>query len=584
MSNRFLITTAIEETWKYDQPVLLLGEWCRPLNNTPERIHLNVDIITDDQVDPKPLESVIYLNRLHEKLTIALTRELNDLNNIDKSKRFWLRILGWWLKDYIYIQYYHWQLIKRVEELGLVNETIIIRDFEKYLMSKTRLTEAEPQLWFHSSFANIIKNHTKIKYELIDYNQPKNADSFTQGAKTKIIRNIARFCNTTQLINRNDSFFIGLTMPLKEQIKADLACGQFPLSWLSSAFFGIKTPDTPHNSTVRKWSLKIDAVNEFESFIENITSSRIPRDFIENFEAIGKQCEKLPFPESPKQIVTANWPKNDMLLVRWCAEKLEEQECQLNIIQHGGNYGCDQWYVEKYEVDIADRFFSWGWKNEKSKVQPMFFNKRVYQFPKTFKNSKRLSYISLDLLEMARGYNLPLPSRMKTHYKQDINEFLYSIKNDIRKVTWLRGFKNHSYIYEYYKDKYPEVNIDNTFGQKRSVERMVENTRLFVVNYNSTICQEIIASNLPIIMCWKEDLFPIRESAQPFYKLLEEQNIFHSSPESAAKHVNKIWDNVEDWWFNPKTQKVKDVFCENFARRPIDFKKLANTIKNNSFD
>ena len=26
----FLITTALEETWVEDQPVLFLGEWCRP--------------------------------------------------------------------------------------------------------------------------------------------------------------------------------------------------------------------------------------------------------------------------------------------------------------------------------------------------------------------------------------------------------------------------------------------------------------------------------------------------------------------------------------------------------------------------
>ena len=25
---RFLITTALEETWVFDQPVVFLGEWC----------------------------------------------------------------------------------------------------------------------------------------------------------------------------------------------------------------------------------------------------------------------------------------------------------------------------------------------------------------------------------------------------------------------------------------------------------------------------------------------------------------------------------------------------------------------------
>ena len=29
MKKRFLITTGDEATWKFDQPVIFLGEWCR---------------------------------------------------------------------------------------------------------------------------------------------------------------------------------------------------------------------------------------------------------------------------------------------------------------------------------------------------------------------------------------------------------------------------------------------------------------------------------------------------------------------------------------------------------------------------
>ena len=62
---RYLITTEDEVTWKFDQPVIFLGEWCRPYN----RKHLwqNMDAIVakpyglgEDQKDTDYVHQLIY--------------------------------------------------------------------------------------------------------------------------------------------------------------------------------------------------------------------------------------------------------------------------------------------------------------------------------------------------------------------------------------------------------------------------------------------------------------------------------------------------------------------------------------------
>ena len=41
------------------------------------------------------------------------------------------------------------------------------------------------------------------------------------------------------------------------------------------------------------------------------------------------------------------------------------------LIQHGSSYGYKKcWQNEYYEVDISDKFLSWGWKN-KEKIYPV---------------------------------------------------------------------------------------------------------------------------------------------------------------------------------------------------------------------
>jgi putative transferase (TIGR04331 family) len=41
--------------------------------------------------------------------------------------------------------------------------------------------------------------------------------------------------------------------------------------------------------------------------------------------------------------------------------------------------------------------------------------------------------------------------------------------------------------------------------------------------------------------------------------------IFHESPESAAKQVAKVWDDVDAWWDNQDVVSVRKEFCMRYA-------------------
>ena len=52
--------------------------------------------------------------------------------------------------------------------------------------------------------------------------------------------------------------------------------------------------------------------------------------------------------------------------------------------------------------------------------------------------------------------------------------------------------------------------------------------------------------------------------------------IFHDTPQSAARQVLKIWDNIDEWWYEEELQSVREIYCRAFAHRP---KNLIKRIK-----
>ena len=107
---------------------------------------------------------------------------------------------------------------------------------------------------------------------------------------------------------------------------------------------------------------------------------------------------------------------------------------------------------------------------------------------------------------------------------------------------------------------------------------LISKSRLVVHTYDSTAMLKTLASDIPTIGFWQNGLEHLLESAIPFYSSLVNAGIIHFTPESAAKKVNEIWDDVENWWKSPKIQNARKEFIFYYARTsdtPIrDLKRL----------
>jgi putative transferase (TIGR04331 family) len=91
---------------------------------------------------------------------------------------------------------------------------------------------------------------------------------------------------------------------------------------------------------------------------------------------------------------------------------------------------------------------------------------------------------------------------------------------------------------------------------------------------------EQLSRNFPTVAFWDGGLDHLIEGAKPYYQRLVDAKIIFFSPEEAAQHVNRIWDNIDSWWLSREVQSAREEFVLRYARKdPRPSKTLSQIIK-----
>ena len=110
---------------------------------------------------------------------------------------------------------------------------------------------------------------------------------------------------------------------------------------------------------------------------------------------------------------------------------------------------------------------------------------------------------------------------------------------------------------ERWRDRFPNLKYDLGYSK---IEKLYNQTKLHLATYNATSYLETIRLNIPTVIFWNPNYWENRDSIKPLFEELKRVKVYHETPESASKHINEIWDNVEGWWESSEVQEVMDVF------------------------
>jgi putative transferase (TIGR04331 family) len=568
---RFLVTTAIEETWpESDVPILILGEWCRHYDYKSSWEHRDVVLAPYHWDDRKKLHhDYLYLKGLYEELLSELATQLNALHRVDHSLRYWRTLVGPWLGIFIQMLFDRWSMLRQVQRDNEIIGVKVLQhtDGEQVPNDMGDFVHMFINNAWNESIYGLVLDWLDVPVEKVakkNLAAPGSGKSKSQvSAGRQIKRMLERLTSSLSgmLCREDEYFFISTYLSTKRDFHLQAKLGQLPKLWRSVA-----VPDYPFEQNVRRWRLGLVANNdEFASLALNLIPRQIPKAYLEGYRDLVSLSENQPWPKKPKAIFASNSLIEDDVFKAWGAQKVE---CGTPLVigQHGGNYGMALWsFSEDHEMAIADHFLTWGWRKPgSSSVTPVGnlkgFDKSIASDPA----GVALLVGTTFPLQSYLMYSAPVAAEQWLSYFNEQCRFVEALPTDLRAQLLVRINKtdyNHCQL-QRWQVCFPDIQLDNGI---QPMTRLLQNTRIYISTYNGTSFLESLSLNFPTIMFWNPEHWELRDSALPYFEKLKSVGIFHETPEGAAHQMNAVWHDVLNWWHSDEVQAVRQEFCERYA-------------------
>lgn len=567
---RYLITTADERSWKFDRPVLFLGEWCRLY----ERKHVweGMDAAVAEPYGLAPTQKerdLAYVQSLSSQLLVEVADALNRFHGTTRTNRYWHIVIGQWLQRYVALTFNRYFTLQQALENHELSGTAVF-DSTGYRLATNDSLEfiwaSNDDVWNHVLCSDILSFMGTLSME-VETAPLRGNTGFTQenahvtvakvSAKHRVMKTAATVL--PKFGRKRDAFITNSYLPPRVEAKLEISLGQFPQFWRREPVPVVAAdPDLRERFRIHEGDHR-----GFELFVRRQLAKVIPTCYLEGFGELVAQTKQLPWPAEPRFIFTSNNFDTDETFKVWTGSKVEEGS-PYYIGQHGNNYGTLLGSENWPELVNCDAFYTWGWTNGSPRNVPAFLFKTAGR-----KAPRRNPTGGLLLIELPLGHRItPQDSYHEFGvYQEEQFQFVSGLPDRIRKELTVRmhpASRQTRWADEKrWKDRSPDTRVE-TGGA--SVFGLIEGSRLVVHSYDSTGILETLAWNVPTICFWQDGLNHLLPRAKPFYELLREAGILADTPDHAAALVALHWDNVTEWWESDSVQKAREAFCAEYAR------------------
>jgi putative transferase (TIGR04331 family) len=572
----FLLTTALDHAYKSDESYLFLGEWCSLYSRRKAIKNISYQLLSyhwDDR--KKAYADFKYLEILNKQLLQELSVILNNIHGKKYSEKTWNVLIGYWLTQFTAVVFDRWSMIdcavKKYDNL----ETVIL-DIKSESCVPNDSSEAGQffinDRWNHHLYGILIKKWSNIKtiqkQEAV-HSKVIKKNKYHDTVLLRLKKQIKVAINWLLNLPPRSSIYIfgGAYLSFFDKIKLILSLKGAVNNRL---FFDSEKIELDVN--FRKWNMVNDTYNnKFEEIVRSLLPEFMPKTFLEGFQGCNNENTIKSCNQKEKVIFTSGYHFSSDVFKRFYMEKIENG-VRLVIGQHGGGPLHKYNGGTTFELAIADAYLSTGSgnckKNSKIKNIGQLFNRLKYN--KYNKNGCALLVTvamprySFDLRSMAIagqmiGYfedQFAFYGALTNKIKEQLNIRLYSSDYDWgQKQRWM--------------DYFPAVKFDSN----KKMDKSIGQSRLVIATYAATTYNQTLASNIPTIIYWNPEHWELSVESDLFFEEMKRVGIFHTTPQSAAQQVVKIWDDIDKWWYSPDLQSVREKYCRAFAHKPKDLVK-----------
>jgi putative transferase (TIGR04331 family) len=573
MSSILTLTNNLNYLKSTNEKIIVLDK-IYDLKKIEDLNYKNIHVIQNKCKDKKELiDTFEYCNNIYVKLLKDLTIELNRIHGLKKNIESWEVIIGKWLLEFIYICHKNFLLCQKALKENQFEKIIMIEPNSYSL----HVGDTEDFSWAtNDSSWNLCLNSKIVEFLNSDKNKiyiKPNQKSFIR-KKNKIgkfnyfVKIIFKFINKLFKFKKIVLIYSSSFKFLEEK-KIEVSLGQLPRFWprenLKINFF---------DKNLRKelyFKKKTD--DKFLNFLRFSLPDAIPLYILESFEDINKQMKKMNFPINPSKVFTCYGYAYDEIF-KYFLSDIVEKKIPIFIGQHGNNYFTTIYSKHHRELNHPYKFISWGVSNEKKNIFAGFnFNTcgKVIDYNPQGK---------LLIVTQAVGVSIsPFERNIKNEKNAETVCNLINSLNAKKEFIELKLHYTHKQMFDgfYFNRYYKNLNVKKNFHD--NIFKLLKKSRLVFFNYDSTGLLENLSLNIPSVCLWHDTYSHLNEDYVKKYKKLVEAKILFEDFDQLLDHINKYWDNIDQWWLSTRTQKIIKEFNNNFNINNQNYKNLTNILK-----
>jgi putative transferase (TIGR04331 family) len=558
----FLATTALSEFWDKDEELLYLGQWCRLHERRAEWAGLRGRTLPSPWERPGAIDrGGRDISELHEALLEFLTGFLNDAHGVRHGTRYWRIVAGPWL-------------------LGFTAALV------DHCLHLDRAFVAEPRLqtWL------LDPRDRRTPLDTADFAHKLSVDTFqlqlyselleSRGFSGRLHRGPAAETPPPAPPRPKDALRAALARAARaalgpEKIFSDfyLRPGQ-TLALMRSASLAplgesVLSPRVPVDAGRRARLAEFRAPVPFAAEAAALLPRHLPVLFLEG-HAEFRRAVLSRRPRLPKLLLTSvGWYSNETF--KLLAAEATEAGAELVVSQHGGAYGMqDQIFSERHERRISDRYFAWGWSDEKypgAKVVPLPNPKILSKPARRERRTGNWLLISTSLYRYPYSCyfaNAPVAHRFEEQI-EDRERFVRALGEKdlaslrVRLHSADLGWGHRARL----AGEFPGLAFDEDRAPWTS---RADRFDLVVIDHPQTSILEALALDKPTLLFWNPALWRMRPEAAEVLDGLRRAGILLDSPEEAARRIPAILSDPLAWWIRPEARAARATFCERYAR------------------
>ncbi len=574
----FLALTADDRYWNKDEEILFLGEWCKRYDRKDLWKNLKHHVIPYHWDDRKKyFNDYQYCFKIYEKYLPELAKSLNNIHGEAHDTRYWRIIIGYWLLLFIGVTYDRLLSIRNAEKSGKADYTYLPKSFDPDDFIPDNLNQFIDDSFSDAYnlviYGEIIKFTGVIKISYLELERTK-----------KETKEVTPYISRSWLKKAKSTIFKYAYNMAPGNFKRVVCVNSYLRGWeFKKLMLSLSTlPFTPEMTNDNIVTEKIDKTlrnsillshnqDIFERILSHTIPMHIPKIYLEGYRRVSDHVKKN-YPSKTKLIFNSNFHSTGEDCKIWTAQQVENGS-KLALAQHGGYYGTAKMLdSENYELEICDKFLSWGWKDSNNnKIVPL--RSGYLSEAAKIKNNNTNGHILYVLVSLPRYFyrffSSPIGPQMINYFDYQ-RSFLAHLDDSVK-----TKIKTRFYPGDYgWNEKVLFKEMGSPGGLSDSSVPFLEdiqNSRLTIITYNSTCILESFTANLPTLIIWDPNYYEIRDDASDYFSMLHNANILHYTPESAASFANNIYETPMKWWKSKEVQNARNLFSEKFCKTGNDW-------------